>query len=160
MMSRVKKIPEGHNSIMPSLVVKDGINAIEFYKKVFGAKERQRIMTPDGKTMAQAELNIGDSTIMLVAESSNPFHCAQRAPSENSSVSTFLYMYVDDVDKTFSQAALEGSKTVDPVKDQYWGDRHGILEDPFGHRWSIATHIKDLNSDELKKAADEALSKM
>jgi PhnB protein len=156
-MSQIKKIPEGYHSITPNLIVKDGIKAIEFYKKVFEAKERMRMTTPDGKAIAHAELEIGDSMIMLVDEFPQ-MECLSPASIGNTPVSMFLY--VDDVDKTFSQAVSEGSKVLDPVKDQFWGDRHGIIEDPFGHRWSISTHIKDLSQDDLKKAAEEAFSKM
>ncbi|MGN6349088.1 MAG: VOC family protein [Candidatus Nitrosocosmicus sp.] len=156
-MSQVKKIPEGYHSITPNLIVKDGIKAIEFYKKVFEAKEKMRMTTPDGKAIAHAELEIGDSRIMLVDEFPQ-MQCLSPSSIGNTPVSMFLY--VDDVDKTFSQAVSEGSKVLDPVKDQFWGDRHGIIEDPFGHRWSISTHIKDLSQDDLKKAAEEAFSKM
>jgi PhnB protein len=113
--------------------------------------------TPDGKAIAHAELEIGDSMIMLVDEFPQ-MECLSPSSIGNTPVSMFLY--VDDVDKTFGQAVLEGSKVLDPVKDQFWGDRHGIIEDPFGHRWSISTHIKDLDQDDLKKAAEEAFSKM
>ncbi|MGN6623757.1 MAG: VOC family protein, partial [Candidatus Nitrosocosmicus sp.] len=113
-MSQVKKIPEGYHSITPNLIVKDGIKAIEFYKKVFEAKERMRMTTPDGKAIAHAELEIGDSRIMLVDEFPQ-MQCLSPSSIGNTPVSMFLY--VDDVDKTFSQAVSEGSKVLDPVKD-------------------------------------------
>ena len=156
-MSQVKKIPEGYHTITPSLIVKDGIQAIEFYKKVFGAKEQMRMLTPDGKALAHAELEIGGSKLML-ADEFPQMNCLSPASIGGSPVGIFLY--VEDVDKTFNQAVAEGSKVLDPVTDQFWGDRHGSIEDPFGHRWSISTHIKDLSPEEMKKAGEEAMSKM
>ncbi len=156
-MSQVKKIPDGYHSVTPNLIVKDGIKAMEFYKKVFGAKEIMRMTTPDGKAIAHAELQIGDSIIMLVDEFPQ-MKCLSPLSIGDTPVSMFLY--VDDVDNTFNQAVSEGAKVLDPVKDQFWGDRHGIIEDPFGHRWSISTHIRDPSPEELKKAAEDAFSKM
>jgi PhnB protein len=156
-MSQVKKIPDGYHSITPNIIVKDGIKAIEYYKKVFGAKEIMRMTTPDGKAIAHAELQIGNSVIMLVDEFPQ-MKCL--SPLSIGDTPVGLFLYVDDVDKTFNLAVSEGAKVLDPVKDQFWGDRHGIIEDPFGHRWSISTHIRDLSPEELKKAADETFSKM
>src|SRR5919107_852448 len=153
-MTQVKKIPDGYHSITPYLNVKDGAKAIDFYKKAFGAKELMRMMTPDGKALAHAELEIGDSKLML-ADEFPQMNCLSPASIGGSPVGIFLY--VEDVDKTFNQAVAEGSKVLDPIKDQFWGDRHGSIEDPFGHRWSISTHIKDLSSEEMKKAGDEAM---
>ncbi|MBA3977780.1 MAG: VOC family protein [Nitrosopumilus sp.] len=156
-MSQVKKIPDGYHSITPSLIVKNGVQAIEFYKKVFGAKEIMRMMTPDGKALAHAELEIGDSKLML-ADEFPQMNCLSPASIGGSPVGMFLY--VEDVDQTFNQAVAQGAKVLDPVKDQFWGDRHGGIEDPFGHRWSISTHVKDLSLEEVKRAGDEAMSKM
>ena len=116
-----------------------------------------RMTTPDGKAIAHAELQIGDSIIMLVDEFPQ-MRCLSPLSIGDTPVSMFLY--VDDVDNTFNQAVSGGAKVLDPVKDQFWGDRHGIIEDPFGHRWSISTHIRDPSPEELKKAADEAFSKL
>jgi PhnB protein len=156
-MSQIKRIPDGYHSITPTLIVKNGANAIEFYKKVFGAKERMRMMTPDGKALAHAELQIGDSIVMLSDEFPE-MKCLSPESIGGSPIGLFLY--VEDVDKTFNQAVAEGAKVLDPVKDQFWGDRHGGIEDPFGHRWSISTHIKDLGQEEMKKAAEEAFANM
>jgi PhnB protein len=156
-MSQVKKIPEGYHTITPYLNVNDGAKAIEFYKKAFGAKEIMRMTTPDGKSIAHAELEIGDSKLMLadeIAEMKNP------SPATLGGSSGGVFLYVEDVDKTFGQAVAAGAKTVYPVEDQFWGDRHGSIEDPFGHRWSISTHVKDLSPEEMKKAAEDAMSKM
>ena len=156
-MSQVKKIPDGYHSITPYLTVKNGSQAIEFYKKAFGAKELVRMMTPDGKAIAHAELKIGDSAFMLADEFPE---MKNLSPTTLGGSSSGIFLYVEDVDKTFNQAVSEGAKVVDSVKDQFWGDRHGSIEDPFGHRWSISTHIKDLSPEEMKKAADEAMAKM
>jgi PhnB protein len=156
-MSKSEKTPHGYHSITPSLSVKDGSKAIEYYKKVFGAKERGTMMMPDGKSIAHAELEIGDSRIMLSDEFPE-MKCLSPKSIGGSPVS--LYLYVDDVDKTFNLAVSEGAKVLDPLKDQFWGDRHGSIEDPYGHVWSIATRVKDLTDEEVKKAAEEAFSKM
>jgi PhnB protein len=155
-MSEVKKIPEGYHSITPALIVKDGNAAIEFYKKGFGAEERHRMKSPDGR-IGHAELKIGDSIVMLTDEFPE-MKCLSPKSIGGSPVS--MYIYVEDVDDTFNKAVSAGAKVLDPVKDQFWGDRHGRIEDPFGHLWSIATHKKDLSSEEMKKAAEEAFSQM
>ncbi len=156
-MSQVKKIPDGYHSITPYLTVKNGSQAIEFYKKAFEAKELVRMMTPDGKAIAHAELKIGDSAFMLADEIPE---MKNLSPTTLGGSSSGIFLHVEDVDKTFNQAVSEGAKVVDPVKDQFWGDRHGSIEDPFGHKWSISTHLKDLSPEEMKKAADEAMAKM
>jgi PhnB protein len=154
-MSSVKKIPEGYNSITPALIVKDGLKAIEYYKKVFGAVDKGTMMMPDNKSVAHAELEIGDSKIMI----SNEFpemKCLSPSSIGGSPVS--LYLYVEDVDKTFNLAVSEGATVLSPVKDEFWGDRHGSIVDPFGHMWSISTHVKDLSEEEMMKAAGEAFA--
>ncbi|HYG00503.1 MAG TPA: VOC family protein [Candidatus Saccharimonadales bacterium] len=156
-MSKIKKIPDGYHAITPSLIVKDGIKAIDYYKKVFDAKDKGTMMTPDGKSIAHAELEIGDSKIMLSDEFPE-MNCLSPASIGGSPIS--LYLYVEDVDKTFNLAVSEGASVLYPVADQFWGDRHGSIKDPFGHIWSISTHVKDLAEEEIKKAAAEAFSKM
>ena len=156
-MSQVKKIPEGYHSITPYLNVKGGAKAIDFYKNAFGAKEIMRMMSPDGKAILHAELEIGDSKLMLADEISE---MKNLSPETLGGSSGGIFLYVEDVDKTFNQAVAEGAKILYPVEDQFWGDRHGSVEDPFGHRWSISTHVKDLGPEEMKKAAEEAMEKM
>ena len=156
-MTQVKKIPEGYSNITPVLIVNDGLKAIEYYEKVFGAIDKGTMMMPDGKSIAHSELQIGDSKIMLSDEFPE-MKCL--SPKSIGGSPVYLYLYVEDVDKTFNLAVSEGAKILDPVKDQFWGDRHGSIQDPFGHIWSIATHIKDLSKEEIKKAAEEAFSKM
>jgi PhnB protein len=155
-MNEVKKIPEGYHSITPALIVKNGDAAIEFYKKGFGAEERGRMKSPDGR-VAHAELKLGDSVFMLSDE-----YPEMRCHSPNSigGSPVSMFVYVEDVDSFFDKAVSAGAKVLDPVKDQFWGDRHGRLEDPFGHLWSIATHKKDLSEEEMKSAAEAAFSQM
>ena len=156
-MNEVKKIPDGYHSITPMLVVKDGLKAIEYYKKVFGAIDKGTMMMPDNKSVAHAELLIGDSKIMLSDEFPE---MKSLSPTTIGGSPVSLYLYVEDVDKTFNLAVTEGGKSLFPVQDRFYGDRHGSIQDPFGHIWSIATHIKDLTKEEMKKAAEEAFSKM
>jgi PhnB protein len=156
-MSQVKKIPDGYHSITPYLIVKNGSEAIEYYKKIFGAKEHGRMMTPDGKRIAHAEIEIGNSKLMLADEFPE---MNSLSPNTIGGSPVGLFLYVDDVDKVFSQAVAEGAKVLMRVEDQFWGDRYGSIEDPFGHRWSISTHIQDLTEEELKKAAEESFAKI
>jgi PhnB protein len=156
MSTKVKAIPEGYHSITPALIVKNGTKAIEFYKQAFGATERYRMDGPNGK-IGHAELKIGDSIIMLTDEFPE-MKCLSPQSIGGSPVSMFLY--VEDVDTIFNKAVSAGSRVLDPVKDQFWGDRLGRLEDPFGHVWSISTHKEDLSPAELKKAAESAFAEM
>jgi PhnB protein len=155
-MNEAKKIPDGYHSITPMLIVKDGLKAIEYYKKVFGAIDKGTMMMPDNKFVAHAELMIGDSKIMLSDEFPE---MKSLSPATIGGSPVSLYLYVEDVDKTFNLAVAEGGKSLFPVQDRFYGDRHGSIQDPFGHIWSIATHIKDLTEEEMKKAAEEAFSK-
>jgi PhnB protein len=152
------KIPRDYHSITPYLVVKGGDAAVEFYKKAFGAEERghMHMKSPDGRT-AHAELKIGDSVFMLCDEFPE---MKSLSPNSIGGSPVSMYVYVDDVDATFQKAVSAGAKVLDPITDQFWGDRHGLLQDPFGHRWNIATHIKDLSEEEMKKAAEQAFSQM
>jgi PhnB protein len=155
-MNEIEKIPKDYHSITPVLIVKNGDKAIEFYKNGFGVEERCRMKSPDGR-VAHAELKLGDSVFMLSDEYPE-MKCHSPKTIGGSPVS--MYVYVDDVDSVFNKAISAGAKVLDPVKDQFWGDRHGRLEDPFGHLWSIATHKKDLSEEEMKKAAEAAFSQM
>ncbi len=146
MANPVKPIPEGYHSITPSLSCRDADRAIDFYKKVFGAREVMRMPSPDGKIM-HAELKIGDSTIFLNDEI--PGMAA--APSASSAPSSYLFLYVPDVDSVFNSAVAAGSRVEMPVQDMFWGDRYGKLTDPFGHQWGIATHKEDVAPVEMER---------
>jgi len=155
-----KTIPEGYHSINTYLIVRNADRAIEFYKKAFGAEERFRMYGPDGKAIMHAELKIGDSIFMLSEESKE---MKAHSPESIGGSPVSMYVYVRDVDQIFNQAVSEGATVLKPVNDQFYGDRSGYLKDPFGHLWSLATHKKDLSSDELRKAGEaffEEMSKM
>jgi PhnB protein len=152
----VKAIPEGYHTLTPFFTVRDAARAIEFYKKAFGAEDRGAMKGPDGKVV-HAELKIGDSILMLADEFPD---FGALAPESVGGTSTGLHIYVEDVDAAFDRAVKAGAKVEMPVADQFWGDRYGKLRDPFGHKWSIATHTKDLSRDEMKKGMEEAMSKM
>lgn len=146
-MSKVPYIPKGYNTVTPYLIIKGAAQAIEYYKKVFGATVVVRMDGPEGR-VGHAELQIGDSRIMLADE--NPSMGATSATTiGNSPVS--LYLYLPDVDKVVDKAVAEGAKILKPVQDQFYGDRSGFLQDPFGHFWGIATHVEDVSPQEMKE---------
>ena len=146
-MSKVPYIPKGYNTVTPYLIIKGAAKAIDFYKSVFGATVVLRMDGPDGR-VGHAELQIGDSRIMLADE--NPQMGAVSATTiGNSPVS--LYVYLPDVDRVVEKAQSEGAKIVKPVQDQFYGDRSGFLQDPFGHFWGVATHIEEVSPQELKE---------
>ena len=154
MSGTVKAIPEGYHTVTPYLTLRDAAGAIEFYKKAFGAMEIFRMNSPDG-TVGHAELKIGDSIIMLSEE--NPKgEC--RSPASLNGTTTSLFLYVEDVDATFNQAVRAGATVSMPVTDMFWGDRHGQVSDPFGHRWSIATHKEYLSPKEVAERARKAFA--
>jgi len=153
----VKPIPDGYHTLTPFLTVRNAARAIEFYKQAFGAQERGGAAKgPDGKIM-HAELKIGDSVIMLADEFPE---FGSLSPESGGSPSMGLHIYVNHVDEAFDRAVKAGAQVEMPVSDQFWGDRYGKLKDPFGHKWSIATHVKDMSAEEMKRSMDEAMEKM
>ena len=152
----VKPVPDGYHTLTPFLTVRDAARAIEFYKQAFGAVERGVMKGPDGKIM-HAELKIGDSIIMLSDEFPE---FGSVSPQTIGGSGMGLHIYLDGVDAAFDRAVKAGAQVEMPVMDQFWGDRYGKLKDPFGHKWSIATHTKDLSMDEMKHGMDEAMAKM
>jgi len=155
MSGAVKPIPEGHHTLTPHIIVNNGQEAIEFYKKAFGAEEVGRMQGPDGKIM-HAELKIGDSMLYLCDE----FEGIALSPKSIGGSPITLHIYVENVDDVFNRAAEAGATVQMPVADQFWGDRYGKLADPFGHNWSVATHIKDLTQEEMVAAAEAAMAEM
>jgi len=153
-MTKVKAIPEGYHSVTPYLFIRGAATAIDFYKNVLGAKERMRMPGPDGKIM-HAELQIGDSVIMLADE--NP-QIGAKSPETLGGTSSSHHVYVENVDITTQKAVSAGAKLVRPVKDEFYGDRSGTIIDPFGHMWSIATHIEDVSQEEMKKRMAKVMS--
>ncbi len=152
MASQVKPIPDGYHAITPHLVLREGVKAIEFYKKAFGAEERGRIPGPDGKSILHAELKIGDSILMLCDEI--PQMQRYVSPQQLKGTTIALHMYVKDVDAAFKRAVDAGATVSMPVMDTFWGDRYGRVTDPWGHEWSLATHKQDLTLDEIAKGAE------
>jgi len=155
MARKVKPIPDGYHSVTPYLIVRGGAQAIEFYRKAFGAEERFRMPGPDGRLM-HAELQIGDSVVMLGDE------CPEmgiKSPQSLGGAGVSVMLYVNDVDASFKQATKAGAKVKQAPTDMFWGDRFGKLTDPFGHEWAMATHIEDVAPDEMerrgKKFAEE-----
>ena len=142
-----KPIPDGYHTATPYLIVKGAANAIDFYKKAFGARELMRHAEPSGK-VGHAEIKIGNSPIMLADEYPD---MGFRAPQSAGGSGTGILLYVEDVDTWFARAIAAGGKELRPVKDQFYGDRSGFLSDPFGHKWGIATHKEDLSPDEIRK---------
>jgi PhnB protein len=153
-MSSVRAIPEGYHSVTPYLAVDDAAAALDFYKRAFGARERMRLAAPGGK-VGHAEIEIGGSCIMLSDEWPD---MGFRGPKTVGGTPVTLHLYVEDVDAVVAQALATGAKVVRLVKDQFYGDRSGTIEDPFGHVWHVATHKEDLSPDELKRRADEAMA--
>ncbi|NUU01084.1 VOC family protein [Herbaspirillum robiniae] len=148
--SKIAAIPPGMHSITPHLVCAGAAEAIEFYKKAFGAREGGRLAGPDGRLM-HAHINIGDSSLMLVDEMPE-WKCLGPKALGGSPVT--IHLYVEDVDAVFAQAVAAGAQVKMPVADMFWGDRYGQLVDPFGHSWSVATHVRDLTPEEIRKGAD------
>jgi PhnB protein len=143
-----KPIPEGMRSITPHIVCAGAAEAIEFYKKAFGAVEISRLPGDGGKLM-HAEIRIGDSVVMLVDESPE---WGMIGPKSLKGSPVTIHLYVDDVDAVVQQAVQAGAKVTVPVEDMFWGDRYGKLEDPFGHQWSVATHLREVSPEEIKQA--------
>lgn len=148
------KIPPGHNRVSPYLIVRDAERALEFYKQAFGAVELFRHRGPDGK-IGHAEVRIGDTIIMLADEF--PDHDAH-APAKFGGSPVSLHLYAEDVDAVAAKAIAAGAKVKRPVADQFYGDRLGTLEDPFGHTWHVSTHIEDVSPDELDRRAKKAMA--
>ncbi len=145
-------IPQGYSTATPYLIVKGAAEAIDFYKRAFGATEQFRMADPSGG-VAHAELKIGNSVIMLADE-----HPAMgyRGPRSLGGTAVSIMLYVDDVDTVFERAVKAGAKSQRPVANQFYGDRSGTLEDPFGHVWMISTHVEDVAPDEMKRRAEAA----
>ena len=146
--SSVKPIPDGMHSLTPHLVCANAAAAIDFYVKAFNAVEQGRLPGPGGKIM-HASLRIGDSALMLVDEMPE---WGSLGPKSLKGSPVTIHLYVQDVDAAVAQAVAAGAKVTMPVADMFWGDRYGQLEDPFGHRWSVATHTRDVSPEEMKKA--------
>jgi len=151
----VKRIPDGMHTVTPHLVCAGAADAIDFYKKAFHATEIVRLKAPDGK-LIHGSVRIGDSVIMLAEEFPQ---CGGVGPKTLKGTPVTVHLYVEDVDATIENAVKAGAKLTMPPADMFWGDRYGRIEDPFGHQWSIATHIRDVTHQEMQHAATEMCNK-
>jgi PhnB protein len=150
-------VREGYQTVTAALTVRNGADAIEFYKKAFGAEEIMRVPGPDGKSLMHAEIRVGNSRIML-GDESPAMGCL--APVTLGGPGGSLYVYVPDVDAAFKRAVAAGAKAVMPVTDMFYGDRFGQVEDPSGHRWGLATHVEDVAPDEMMRRQREFFASM
>ncbi|MGA8153135.1 MAG: VOC family protein [Terriglobales bacterium] len=156
MKPSTQAVPPGFHTVTAALTVRNGAQAIEFYKKALGAEERMRMAGPDGK-ISHAELKIGDSIIFLTDE--NPAF-GNKSPQTLGGSSGSLYLYVEDVDKAFERAVDAGGKATMPVADMFWGDRFGSFVDPYGHTWGLSTHTQDMTEEEIEEAAKDFYTQM
>jgi uncharacterized glyoxalase superfamily protein PhnB len=155
--TKVAAIPRGYHSVTPHLTVRGAADAIDFYKRAFGARERGRMPGPDGKIIMHAELQIGDSIVFLADEFPD-MGC--RAPRTLGGTTGSLHLYVRDVDQAFQRAVTAGAEVRMPVTDMFWGDRYAKVADPFGHEWGLGTHKEDLSAREIGRRAQEFFSRM
>lgn len=156
MSKTVKPIPDGYSAVTPYLIVAGAAQAIEFYKQAFGAKEVMRMPAPGGR-VGHAEIEIGGARIMLADEFPD-MNC--KGPKAYGGSPVSIHVYVDDVDAVADRAVKAGAAMTRPVQDQFYGDRLGTLEDPFGHTWHVSTHTEDVSEEELRRRSDEAMKQM
>ena len=143
----VKAVPDGYHSITPYLIIEDAAKAIEFYKNIFGATEILRLPGPDGK-IGHGEIRIGDSVLMMADETPD---MGYRSPKALGGTPVGIMLYVEDVDRTFEKAIASGATVEKPVQNQFYGDRSGTVVDPFGYKWTIATHVEDVSPEEMQR---------
>jgi uncharacterized glyoxalase superfamily protein PhnB len=154
MARKAPAIPKGYHTVTPSLFVAGAAKAIDFYKKALGAQELMRFPGPDGKIM-HAEIKVGDSIIMLADEMPD---MGGRGPQSIGGTPVSFFVYGENVDAAWKRAVDAGAKEVVPLADQFWGDRTGCLQDPFGHQWWLAQHVQDLTPEEIRKNAEAQFS--
>jgi PhnB protein len=155
MTTKTKPIPDGYHTVTPYLVIKNAAKAIEFYKEAFAATELMRLASPDGKVM-HAEIKIGDSPIMMCDECPD---WNALSPLTIGGTAVSIMLYVEDVDSVVNRAVAAGATVLMPVADQFWGDRMGTVADPFGHKWSVATHREDVTPEEISVRAKALFAK-
>ena len=150
-----RAVPKNFRTVTPHLTIEGASDAIKFYKKAFGAKELGRMKAPDGQRLMHAMIMIGNSVVML----NDAFpEWGSKGPKALGGSAIAVHLYVDDADKVFKKALKAGATVAMPIADMFWGDRYGILLDPFGHRWAVATHKKDLSPAQMAKAAKAAMT--
>jgi PhnB protein len=157
MTDKVKAIPDGFHTITPHLTVRDATRALEFYKQAFGAEVLNVAPGPGGKVM-HASIKIGDSILMLNDEF--PEFGGDPSPTGTRGTGVVLHVYLENVDAAFQRAVSAGASVKMPLMDQFWGDRYGVLMDPFGHKWSLATHTRDMSPEEMEQEQQKAFAKM
>jgi PhnB protein len=150
MAGKAKPVPDGYHNVTPYLSIRGASDAIAFYKKAFGAEEIYRMPMPEGK-VGHAEIQIGDSRIMLADEFPDMPDAVAKSPATLGGTTFSLNVYIPDVDARFQRAVDAGATIKRPVKDQFYGDRSGILEDPFGFVWILSTHVEDLTPEEMQE---------
>jgi PhnB protein len=151
----INAIPDGYHSVTPYLIVKGAAAAIDFYTRAFGATELMRMPSPEGR-IGHAELRIGDSVIMLADEHPEMGH---RGPQSLGGAGVSLMLYVERVDEVFKRSIANGAKELQPIKNQFYGDRSGTLQDPFGYNWTVATHVEDVSEAEMQQRAEKFMQK-
>jgi PhnB protein len=156
-MAKAQAIPTGCERVIPNLVIKGAAEAFKFYEKAFGAKEVMRMPGPDGKTIMHAEFKIGSSLFFFNDEFPKMY---SQSPVSLKGTTVALTLYVDDVDKVFKQAVAAGAKPTMPPENMFWGDRFGKVTDPFGHEWSLLTHVEDVSHEDMARRGQEAMKKM
>jgi PhnB protein len=149
---QVKPIPDGYTSVTPYIMIEGASEAIEFYKKAFGAQELERMSGPDGKVL-HAEIRIGNAIVMLSDASAQ-----WKGPKALGGSPASICLYVPDADAVFKAAVDAGATVRMPIQEQFWGDRYGMLVDPFGHNWSVATHVEDVTKEEMQKRMEKAMA--
>jgi uncharacterized glyoxalase superfamily protein PhnB len=157
MAGKAKAVPDGFNTVSPHMVVRGAKKAIDFYKKAFGAEGVVCMPGPDGESVMHGEIKIGNSTVMIHDEFPGP---GPKAPDSLNGTSVKMHLYVEDVDALFKRAVAAGATPTMPVADMFWGDRYGMVTDPFGHHWGIATHKEDLTPEEIGQRAEAFFSSM
>ena len=157
-MCAAKPIPEGTHTLVAHLVLRNTNEAIEFYKRAFGAEELFRMPGPDGKSIVHAQMKLGDSKLYLADEMPGMSKC--ESPQTIGGTTIVMHVWSTDADAAFDRAVKAGAKVAMPMMDAFWGDRYGQVTDPFGHRWSIATHKKDMTPQEMSAAMKEAFANM
>lgn len=151
-MSEVQAIPSGYHTVTPTIFVKGAAQAIDFYKQALGAEEISRHLTPDGSKVAHGELRIGDSVLFICDEFPE---MGALSPQTLNGTCVSFYLYVADCDESFNRAVSAGASVVSPPTDMFWGDRTGLVTDPYGYRWNFSTHVRDVSPEELAAAAAE-----
>jgi PhnB protein len=156
MPEKPQAVPPGFHTLTPHLIVRDAAKAIEFYEKAFGAQLLHKMLTPEGKVM-HAALKIGDSILMLNDEFPE---WGALSPLSSGGSGVTLHLYLENVDGAFQRAVSAGADVKMPLMDQFWGDRYGTVSDPFGHAWSLATHVRDVSPQEMARAQQDAMAQM